>query len=55
MRHGALHQFSADEPRIGAWEPVGGHTRSILSELGYSEKQIDRLLSEKLVEVPDEI
>ncbi len=54
LRHGALHQFSADEPRIGAWEPVGGHTRAILSELGYSEEQIDRLLSEKLVEVPDE-
>ncbi|MCH8161904.1 MAG: CoA transferase, partial [Chloroflexi bacterium] len=54
LRHGALHKFSADEPHFGAWEPVGGHTRSILSELGYSEEQIDRLLSEKLVEVPDE-
>ena len=46
--------MAVDGPDCGAWGPVGGHTRSIWWELGYSKEQIDRLLSEKLVEVPDE-
>jgi crotonobetainyl-CoA:carnitine CoA-transferase CaiB-like acyl-CoA transferase len=49
-RHGALHQFSADQPTFGPWEPVGGHTRPILAELGYSDQEIDRLVGERVVE-----
>jgi crotonobetainyl-CoA:carnitine CoA-transferase CaiB-like acyl-CoA transferase len=50
-RHGALQQFSDSEPTLGPWEPLGGHTRSILRELGYSESDILRLISDKTVEV----
>lgn len=53
-RYGALHRFSADELRFGPWEPPGGHTRSILSELGYRAEEIDRLLRERIVEEPSE-
>ena len=54
LRHGALQQFSAEELSFGPWEPVGGHTRSILSELGYSPEEIDKLVSERAVELPSE-
>ena len=50
-RHGALHQFSADELSYGPWEPVGGHTRPILSELGYSDGEINSLVADGTVEV----
>lgn len=53
-RHGALHRFSADEPAFGPWEPVGGHTRSVLSGLGYTAEDIDRLVAGRVVEVPSE-
>jgi crotonobetainyl-CoA:carnitine CoA-transferase CaiB-like acyl-CoA transferase len=53
-RHGALHQFSEGRPAYGPWEPVGGHTRSILAELGYAEAEIARLIDEGTVEqAPD--
>lgn len=54
LRHGALQQFSAGELRFGPWEPVGGHSRSILTELGYSADDIRRLIGERLVEAPSE-
>jgi crotonobetainyl-CoA:carnitine CoA-transferase CaiB-like acyl-CoA transferase len=53
-RHGALHQFSASQPTFGSWEPVGGHTRSVLLELGYREEEIDRLVGERIVEAAAE-
>lgn len=53
-RHGALHQFSSDELHFGAWEPVGGHTRPILAELGYDTEEVERLVNERIVEVPTE-
>ncbi len=53
-RHGALQQFSADELTFAAWEPVGAHTRSILSELGHSSEEIERLVSEGIVELSSE-
>lgn len=49
-RHGGLQQFSADELTFGAWEPLGGHTRPILSELGYSAEEIDGLITDEIVE-----
>ena len=49
-RHGALQRFSEQTLRFGPWEPVGGHTRAVLSDLGYGEQQIDALLSEGVVE-----
>ena len=51
-RHGAPQQFSAHELTLGPWEAVGGHTRSILSELGYGDEEIDRLIEERVVETP---
>lgn len=53
-RHGALQQFSAAGPSFGPWEPVGAHTRSILSELGYSDEEIEKLIREQMVEVPSD-
>jgi crotonobetainyl-CoA:carnitine CoA-transferase CaiB-like acyl-CoA transferase len=49
-RHGSPVQFSAHELSYGPWEPVGGHTRSILSELGYEDGETDRLVAEGVVE-----
>ena len=49
-RHGALQHFSEQTLHFGPWEPVGGHTRTVLSELGYSEEEVDALLSERVVE-----
>ncbi len=49
-RHGSPVQFSAHDLSYGPWEPVGGHTRAILAELGYSDGDIDRLISERAVE-----
>jgi crotonobetainyl-CoA:carnitine CoA-transferase CaiB-like acyl-CoA transferase len=51
-RHGALHQFSDCEPSFGPWEPVGGHSRSILVELGYAEDDISKLIADGTVEAP---
>jgi crotonobetainyl-CoA:carnitine CoA-transferase CaiB-like acyl-CoA transferase len=49
-RHGALQQFSAQTLTFGPWEPVGGHTRAILSELGYGDEEVQRLVQERVVE-----
>lgn len=54
LRHGALQQFSAGELQFGPWEPVGGHARSILTELGYSADDIQKLVDERIVETPSE-
>jgi crotonobetainyl-CoA:carnitine CoA-transferase CaiB-like acyl-CoA transferase len=51
-RHGALQRFSESEPSFGPWEPVGGHSRSILAELGYAAAEIDRLIDTGIVEAP---
>jgi len=49
-RHGSLQQFSAHELSVGPWEPVGGHTRSILAELGYADAEVERLIADGVVE-----
>ena len=49
-RHGALQQFSAEELALGPWEPIGGHTREILSDIGYGAEEIERLVAEGVVE-----
>lgn len=49
-RHGALHRFSEDGHSLGPWEPLGGHTRQILSELGYSSQQIEELIAAGIAE-----
>jgi crotonobetainyl-CoA:carnitine CoA-transferase CaiB-like acyl-CoA transferase len=49
-RHCSPVQFSAHELSYGPWEPVGGHTRSILLELGYSVEDVERLIAERAVE-----
>jgi crotonobetainyl-CoA:carnitine CoA-transferase CaiB-like acyl-CoA transferase len=49
-RHGALYQFSDETLTFGAWEPLGGHTRVILEELGRTPGQIDELLAAKITE-----
>jgi crotonobetainyl-CoA:carnitine CoA-transferase CaiB-like acyl-CoA transferase len=50
LRHGAMHRFSEAQPSFGPWEPVGGHTRSLLRELGYADSAIERLIAEGMVE-----
>jgi crotonobetainyl-CoA:carnitine CoA-transferase CaiB-like acyl-CoA transferase len=52
-RHGSPHQFSAHTLTYGPWEPVGGHTRAILAELGYGEVEIARLISDRVVEAAE--
>jgi crotonobetainyl-CoA:carnitine CoA-transferase CaiB-like acyl-CoA transferase len=49
-RHGALQKFSDDDLTFGPWEPLGGHTRSILTELGFSEQEIETLIDSEVVE-----
>ncbi len=49
-RHGALQQFSSDGLILGPWEPLGGHTRPILSELGYGPEEIEKLIEDRVVE-----
>ncbi|HET9476046.1 MAG TPA: CoA transferase, partial [Dehalococcoidia bacterium] len=50
-RHGALQRFSEDGAALGAWEPLGGHTRRILEELGFLPAEIERLAGEGIVEI----
>jgi crotonobetainyl-CoA:carnitine CoA-transferase CaiB-like acyl-CoA transferase len=52
-RHGALQQFSAQPLTFCAWEPVGGHTRAILAELGYGDKQVEKLIADRVVEASE--
>ena len=49
-RHGSPQQFSAHTLTYGPWEPVGGHTRAVLAELGYAEDEIERLIAGRVVE-----
>jgi crotonobetainyl-CoA:carnitine CoA-transferase CaiB-like acyl-CoA transferase len=53
-RHGSAVQFSSHELRYGPWEPVGGHTRAILAELGYAADEIERLIAGRVVEAYEE-
>jgi crotonobetainyl-CoA:carnitine CoA-transferase CaiB-like acyl-CoA transferase len=50
-RHGALQVFSDARQTFGPWDPLGGHTRAILEEVGYSSGEIVRLASKKVIEV----
>jgi crotonobetainyl-CoA:carnitine CoA-transferase CaiB-like acyl-CoA transferase len=50
-RHGSAVRFSANDLSYGPWEPVGGHTRAILAELGYNDAELGRLAAERTVEV----
>jgi crotonobetainyl-CoA:carnitine CoA-transferase CaiB-like acyl-CoA transferase len=52
-RHGALQLLSRDGGTYGAWEPVGGHSRSILAELGYGDRQVAELITAGVVEASD--
>lgn len=52
LRQGALQTFSLDGQTLGSVEPVGGHTRDILLELGRRPEEVDRLVQEGIVEVP---
>jgi crotonobetainyl-CoA:carnitine CoA-transferase CaiB-like acyl-CoA transferase len=49
-RHGALQLFSHSEQTFRGWEPLGGHTRPILRELGYSESDIETLINQGVAE-----
>ena len=49
-RHGALQKFSDETLTFGPWEPLGGHTRSILAELGYGESEVEKLIDYEVVE-----
>ena len=50
LRHGALQTFSDETLTFGPWEPLGGHTRSILSELGFDQAVVERLIDGSIVE-----
>jgi crotonobetainyl-CoA:carnitine CoA-transferase CaiB-like acyl-CoA transferase len=47
-----LVQLSRSGSRLGAGEMIGGHTRPILQELGYSEARIDELRAAGIVDWP---
>lgn len=49
-RHGALQRFSDARQVFRGWEPLGGHTKPILRELGYTEAQIEALIREGVAE-----
>ena len=49
-RHGALQKFSGEKLTFGGWEPLGGHTRSILTELGYADDETDELIESEVAE-----
>ncbi len=49
-RHGSPQQFSEQPLTYGPWEPVGGHTRAILGELGCGDGEIERLIAGGVVE-----
>ncbi len=50
-RHGALYRFGSGAPQaFGAWEPLGGHSRAILAQLGYAPDAIDALVDAGIVE-----
>jgi crotonobetainyl-CoA:carnitine CoA-transferase CaiB-like acyl-CoA transferase len=49
-RHGALQLFSEATQVFGAWDPLGGHTRQVLREIGCSDEEIERLSADKVVE-----
>jgi len=51
QRHGALQKFSDEKLTFGGWEPLGGHTRPVMEELGYEEEEIAELVESKVVEV----
>jgi crotonobetainyl-CoA:carnitine CoA-transferase CaiB-like acyl-CoA transferase len=51
LRHGSAVQMSGQTLTFGPWEPVGGHTRAILSELGYVHAEIEGLIAGRVVEV----
>jgi crotonobetainyl-CoA:carnitine CoA-transferase CaiB-like acyl-CoA transferase len=53
LRHGSAVQFSAHDLSYGPWEPVGGHTRAILAELGYADDEIERLGADNVVEMAE--
>jgi crotonobetainyl-CoA:carnitine CoA-transferase CaiB-like acyl-CoA transferase len=54
LRHGSAVQLSGHQLSYGPWEGVGGHTRAILSELGYTTDEIGRLVADKVVEAEGE-
>jgi crotonobetainyl-CoA:carnitine CoA-transferase CaiB-like acyl-CoA transferase len=47
-----LVELSRSASRLGAGELIGGHTRSILQELGYDEAHIDELHARGIIEWP---
>ncbi len=49
-RHGALQQFSDAGQVFRGWEPLGGHTKPILRELGYSDDAIEMLIRDGVAE-----
>lgn len=49
-RHGALQLFSGARQTFRGWEPLGGHTRPILRELGYGDSEIETLIRQGIAE-----
>ncbi len=49
-RHGAMQTFSASGLTFRGWEPLGGHTRDILQELGYTREEVEALIRAGVVE-----